>query len=78
MLETEIRQVIAQTLLLDADSLSDTTDLRSELGIDSMRSLEVIAALEDRWGVMFAEERFGELVTVRGISAILREMGAGI
>lgn len=74
-LETQVKQLISDTLLIGTDHIEEGTNLVTELEVDSLRALEVIAALEQRWNVMFAEEKFAEMVSVRAIADELRALG---
>ena len=59
-LETEIKQVIIEALLLEdvtcADIESDAPLFVEGLGLDSIDALELAMALEDHFGVMIDED----------------------
>lgn len=52
-----IREAIVEALMLEIDpeSLDDSEDLNAALGIDSVGFLEILVALENRFGLEFDE-----------------------
>jgi acyl carrier protein len=61
----DLRRIVAATIDEDADRLADDTDFVDDLGVDSLMALEVLAVLEKKYGVRFAEREMREVRTVR-------------
>ncbi|GHE43697.1 acyl carrier protein [Streptomyces longispororuber] len=47
------------------EEVQPDSDLKDDLGIDSLARLEVVAAIEERWGIKIPDEDADELHTVR-------------
>ena len=59
------------------DSISEETKLRTDLGLDSLAVMELVADAEDRFRVTIPNEILTELVTVDDVArAIHRLQGA--
>ena len=59
---------------ISAEELARQENQRFEdLGIDSLAQIELVATLEDRWGVQIGEDEAGTLVTP---AAVLARAGA--
>ena len=70
-LEAEINELIRQVLKLP--SMDRGALFRSELAQwDSLKHMELVFALEDRYGVQFDEAEFPTLVSTDAIAAALR------
>jgi acyl carrier protein len=55
---------------VSAGELAGRADQRfEELGIDSLAQIELVATLEDRWGVQIGEEEASTLVTPAAVLA---------
>jgi len=76
-LETELRTVLGDELSQDLSNLAAETPLAEALGIDSLRALELMAAVEEHFDIVFEDTDLARAHTLRGIhDAILqtREM----
>lgn len=78
MNEQHIRQTILEILAeiapdSDPTKLSDTDQLRTELGIDSFDALQFIIQLDERLGINIPEEDYGRTATIRDILDYIRE-----
>jgi acyl carrier protein len=61
----DLRQTLADTMDEDVEQLTDDADFIEDLGVDSLMALEVLAVLEKKYGVRFAEREMREVRTVR-------------
>jgi len=57
----EMRELVAEVLDVDTESLTDDAHFISELGVDSLMALEVLVALERRYAIKIPEEAVKEL-----------------
>ena len=70
-LQTEIQAMTAEILEEEPDSIEPDAHMVQDLGADSMSVLELVAMLENRYGITIAPEVFPQLVTVRGAAALV-------
>lgn len=60
----KIREIIAEQLGVDADSITMETSFIDDLGADSLDIVSLIMALEEEFGIEFAEEDTDKIKTV--------------
>lgn len=80
MNEHHIRQTIEEILAAiapdtDPSTLSDTDNLRTELGIDSFDALQFIIQLDERLGISIPEEDYNRTGSIQDILDYIREKG---
>ena len=66
-IELRVREILDQSCRRKAASLAPGDDLVETLGLDSLEGLQVLAAVEKRFGVRFPDERLAQLRTVRAL-----------
>ncbi len=71
--EEELRTFVGQTLGRDPVALGDGDDLVHDLGLDSMTSLRLLAAVETRFGVWFPDEHLSDLRSLKVILRVIEE-----
>lgn len=72
----EIRQIVAQIGEVEIDKVSDETHFSNDLGIDSLRALELMVALEDKFKIRVPEEQLGRFTTVSSLTELVAELQA--
>ena len=68
MLE-KMKELIADQLSVDADSITEASSFKDDLGADSLDLFELVMALEDEYSVEIPAEDLENLATV-GLSLI--------
>lgn len=80
MLQNEVLGDVATTLAsvagVDASQVTPEKSL-ADLGIDSMTMLEVIVALEDRFGLLIPDDEWSRFSTVGDLVGHLERAGVG-
>jgi len=64
MVIEKIKEILAEQLDVDSDTITRETDLMSDLGADSLDLVELIMTLEEEYGVNATDESVYELKTV--------------
>jgi acyl carrier protein len=67
-IETQVREIIAAISRQDLASIRIDDSLVEVLGVDSLQGLQILAAVEKRFGVRLPDE---ELIRMRTIGAIV-------
>ena len=62
MLE-KMREIIAEQLNCDGDSITPETSFKEDLGADSLDLFELVMALEDEYSIEIPSEELQELTT---------------
>ena len=72
-----VRETFAQTLMIGADTISDTADFFDELGGDSLDSLDVAVHLEEICGQRVPEEEYALCRCVEDAALLLLRLEQG-
>ena len=68
-MRTDLKQIFLD--VLDVDSISDSDSVETIKTWDSVRHLNLIMAIEERFGLTFEADEIPDLISVRAISDAL-------
>lgn len=74
MLE-KMKEIIAEQLSVDADSVTESSSFKEDLGADSLDLFELVMALEDEYSVEIPAEDLEQLSTVGDVMNYLKNKG---
>ena len=74
MLE-KMKEMIADQLNCDAESITPETAFKEDLGADSLDLFELVMALEDEYSVEIPAEELTDLTTVGSVIDYLKDKG---
>ena len=74
MLE-KMKEMIAEQLGVDADSVTEAASFKEDLGADSLDLFELVMALEDEYSVEIPAEELEKLTTVGAVMDYLKAKG---
>ena len=74
MLE-KMREIIAEQLNCDGDSITPETSFKEDLGADSLDLFELVMALEEEYGLEIPAEELSDVETVGDIIEYLKNKG---
>lgn len=74
MLE-KMKELIADQLGVDAESITETSTFKEDLGADSLDLFELVMALEDEYSVEIPAEDLQSLLTVGDVMNYLKDKG---
>lgn len=74
MLE-KMKELIADQLSVDADSITEESSFKDDLGADSLDLFELVMALEDEYSVEIPADDLQNLVTVGDVIKYLKDKG---
>ena len=74
MLE-KMKEIIAEQLSVDADSITEASSFKDDLGADSLDLFELVMALEDEYNVEIPAEELTDLNTVGDVIDYLKNKG---
>ena len=75
MLE-KMKELIADQLGIDADTITENSRFKEDLGADSLDLFELVMALEDEYSVEIPAEELQMMATVGDVVKYLKEKGA--
>ena len=64
MVFEKLREIFANQFGLDAETITESTDIVSDLGADSLDVVEMLMSLEDEYGITIEDEKVAEMKTV--------------
>lgn len=67
----KVKEIIAEQLGIDANTITENSKVIADLGADSLDIVELVMALEDEFGVSVDEDKVQSLVTVGDIVALI-------
>ena len=71
-LRSELKGIIAE--IIEEDNFSDDDNFVTDLAIDSMLALEIVARIERRYQVRIPEERFAEMQTLNLVVHLMTDI----
>ena len=74
MLE-KMKELIADQLGVDAESITETSTFKEDLAADSLDLFELVMALEDEYSVEIPAEDLQSLLTVGDVMNYLKDKG---
>ena len=74
MLE-KIKEIIAEQLSVDAESVTEASSFKEDLGADSLDLFELVMALEDEYSVEIPAEELEKMSTVGDVMEYLKNHG---
>jgi len=70
----EVKQMLSQMTGLDVPEIGDTDDLFNDLGIDSLKVIEIATQIERMYKIVVKESDLMKLRTVKEAVAYLKEV----
>ena len=67
MIFEEIKDILAENLDLDPNTIEMTSDLASDLGADSLDAIDIVMSLEDQYGIEVPDSAIENIKTVEDI-----------
>ena len=74
MLE-KMKELIADQLSVEADTITEASSFKDDLGADSLDLFELVMALEDEYGVEIPAEDLENMATVGDVMNYLKNKG---
>ncbi len=63
----KIKDIIVENLDVDADEIKLETNLKDDLGADSLDAVEIVMAVEEEFDIEIPDEEAQKIVTVKDI-----------
>lgn len=67
MIFEEIKDILAENLDLDPNTIEMTSDLATDLGADSLDAIDIVMSLEDQYGIEVPDNAIENMKTVEDI-----------
>lgn len=76
-LSTVVDVICEQNGIVDQDSITISSRLNEDLGLDSLDTTELAMALEERFGITINDDDIDKVITVGEVVALLEKLTAG-
>lgn len=73
-LEQEVKQILSRLTGLDIEEIGDNADVINDLGIDSLKIIEIATEIERTYKVVVKDSELVKLRTVKDAVNFLREL----
>jgi acyl carrier protein len=65
--EKEIKEIIAKQFSIDINKLTNETNFNKDLGADSLDTVEIVLAIEDKFNIEILDEHAEKILTIGDI-----------
>ncbi|MBU0574211.1 MAG: acyl carrier protein [Candidatus Margulisiibacteriota bacterium] len=73
-LKKEIRATVSKVIKMPEEKIGDDTDLFSELGVDSLLGVEILANLDKKYKLDIPENRLKKIRTLNNIVEVVNDL----
>ena len=75
--EEEIRKMVVEIIEVPVEELTLDADFFKDLGVDSLKAIEIVAAFEKKYRVIIPENDIPKITTLRQIVAYTKNIKKG-
>ncbi|MFF7654486.1 acyl carrier protein [Streptomyces sp. NPDC007983] len=68
-----IKEIVTDILEIDPDEVTETSLFKEEHDADSLRAIEILAALEKTFNVVIDQSELGRMVNLRGVYEVVSD-----
>lgn len=72
----QIRTIICEILEIEPDEVTMTSRFAEDHGADSLRAIEILAALERTFNITIDQAELGRMVNLEGVEEVVHEASA--
>lgn len=69
----DIKELVCEILEVDPDEVTETSLFKQDHDADSLRAIEIMAALERNYGIEIAQPDMARMVNMEGVLAVVSE-----
>jgi acyl carrier protein len=69
-----IKEIVCDILEIDVDEVTETSLFNEDHGADSLRSIEILAALERRFSIVIDQSELPRMVNLTGVYGVVAEV----
>lgn len=72
-LENDVREIVSEIVGVSQENLDPDASFMDDLGLDSLRALEILAAVENKFQITINPDRLQEMTTLNNVIAITKQ-----
>ncbi|MBD0423395.1 acyl carrier protein [Streptomyces sp. NPDC052309] len=69
--KAKIKEMVCRILEIDPAELTDTSLFKEEHDADSLRAIEILAALEREFGITIEQDELSRMVNLDGVESVV-------
>ena len=69
----EIKEIVSDIIGINPENLDNNASFMDDLGLDSLKALEILAAIENKYSIVINPERLQEMTTLNNVIKITEE-----
>lgn len=69
--KTQAKEIVCEILEIEPDEVTETSLFKEEHDADSLRAIEILAALERTFGVTIDQAELAEMVNLQGVYTVV-------
>ncbi len=73
MIIEKVKQLVAEQLGLDVNTIKDDSNILEDLGADSLDIIEMLMTLEDEYGVTIPDDKINQVKTISDIAQLIED-----
>ncbi len=73
MILEKLKTMVKAQLDLDVDNVTEKSDIKNDLGLDSLDIVEILMSVEEEWGIVIDDEETTSLHTVGDVVALIEK-----
>ena len=71
--EERIKEIVCEIVEVAKDDINPDASFMDDMGIDSLRALEILAAIENEYSITIEPERLREMTTLNNVIKLTKE-----
>lgn len=69
----EVKELMVENLGIEADEITENTDFKKDLGVDSLDLFELVSEVEDKYSIEISSDDLEKIATVRDLVAYIEK-----
>jgi len=71
--EERIKEIVCEIVGIAEDEINPDASFMDDMGLDSLRALEILAAIENEYSITMEPERLREMTTLNNVIKLTKE-----
>lgn len=73
MILEKLKAMVKEQLDIDVDKVTESSDIKNDLGLDSLDIVEILMTVEEEWGIIIDDDETTSLKTVGDVVALIEK-----
>ena len=73
MILEKLKAMVKEQLDIDVDKVTESTDIKNDLGLDSLDIVEILMTVEEEWGIIIDDDETTNIKTVGDVIALIEQ-----